>query len=295
MMRRLAKSVMPAWVIKRYRATREARRKAAVDALPPLIETQFRALLTDEFELAEGDVVFVHSSADYLKPGFSLMRVLPILLETVGESGTLVFPTYPELGSYDFLREGKVFDVRRTPSYMGMLSELARRHPRAVRSLHPTKSVCAIGPAAEAITEGHHEGVYPFGPHSPHYKLVKYEARIVGLAVSTRILSFVHCVEDVMGSDFPVATNHPELFEAKCVNAEGREVTVQSYAHNLDRMEHNIPRFMARHIPDEVCREFTTHRRRFYHAYAAPLFERMTELARRGVTIYPRRHYKRGA
>ena len=50
----------------------------------------------------------------------------------------------------------EVFDVRRTPTAMGLLSEMARRQSDAARSLHPTHSVVAVGPLAGELVATHH-------------------------------------------------------------------------------------------------------------------------------------------
>ena len=108
--------------------------------------------------LRSGDLVYVHSGMDGLNLAFPFYRILFLIREVIGPAGTVLFPSYPNhrISSYEYLRQGKVFDVRRTPSYTGILTEFARRQSGAVRSLHPTKSVCAIGPAAAEITATHH-------------------------------------------------------------------------------------------------------------------------------------------
>ena len=148
---------------KRYRQSRIAR-------LPVLNEGDFKNILAGELGLQEGDIVYVHSSVDQLNLGFPFYRVLPLIQDVIGERGTVLFPTYPNRGrisSYEYLARGEVFDVRRTPSYTGLLTEFARRQRGAVRSLHPTKSVCAIGTLAEELTREHHLSPYPYVVHSP--------------------------------------------------------------------------------------------------------------------------------
>ncbi|NJS39886.1 MAG: AAC(3) family N-acetyltransferase [Rhodobacteraceae bacterium] len=59
------------------------------------------------------------------------------------------------------------FDAKRTPSEMGLLTELFRRAPGAKRSLHPTHSVTALGPLAEQLTATHHQATTPSGRGTP--------------------------------------------------------------------------------------------------------------------------------
>ena len=67
---------------------------------------------------------------------------------------------------------GKCFRCAAHASYTGILTEFARRQRKAIRSLHPTKSVCAIGPAATELTATHHLSPYPYDTDSPYYKLI---------------------------------------------------------------------------------------------------------------------------
>src|ERR1044071_10147306 len=95
-------------------------RRKVQDALrSPLSETQLLQILVDQLGVDKGDTVFVHSSIAPLSLGFPFYRVLPLLQDLVGDRGTLLFPTYPQLSSYEFLCRGEVFNVRKTPSYTG--------------------------------------------------------------------------------------------------------------------------------------------------------------------------------
>jgi aminoglycoside 3-N-acetyltransferase len=293
MARRLLEKLLPSRTRNWLRNYVHQRKKARISKLTPLSEQDFRSLLRERMGLRPGDVALVHSSTDYLRLAFSSFRLLDLLLETVGEQGTLLFPTYPKYPSAEFLQRGEVFDVRKTGSYTGLLTELARRHPTAVRSLHPTKSVCAIGPLAEELTAEHPKSPYPYGAASPYYKLVPHHGKIIGLGVTTERLSFAHCADDALGEDFPVMPYHPAPFRGSCIDRNGNPVVVETYAHDLTKMCHNVPRYVRRHIAPELCEDFMLGGMQFYLAYAEPLFQRMIELARQGVTIYPRSVYKR--
>ena len=71
-----------------------------------------------------GDCVMVHASYSPFN-GFlgSPMQFVTALRATLGESGTLLMPSSPYAGTtIDYIRSGETFDVRRTPSKMGILS-----------------------------------------------------------------------------------------------------------------------------------------------------------------------------
>jgi len=257
-------------------------------AQPPLSEESFTELISTELAIGAGDTVFVHSSIDQLDLEFPFYRILKLLQHVVGPTGTLLFPTYPRLSSYDFLSRNEVFDVRKTPSYTGVLTEFARRQAGALRSLHPTKSVCAIGPNASLLTKTHQDSPYPYDRNSPYYKLIEVGAKIIGLGVSTSNLSFVHCADDALKADFPVQPYVPQLFEARCIDREGKTVVVKTFAHDLSKMDNNIPRYMRTHISPAACRDLRIKGRKFFIADAKSLFEAMLGHAKQGVTIYKR-------
>lgn len=292
----LARKVLPADVVNSVVRARKRYRRSRVERLPQLSEKEFTQILTERLGLSSGDVVYVHSSTDRLNLGFPFYRILPLLQNVIGERGTVLFPTYPNrspVSSYEYLRAGNVFDVRRTPSYTGILTEFARRHAKALRSLHPTKSVCAIGPAAEWLTSTHQESPYPYDRPSPYYKLIESKATIVGIGVWTEYLSFVYVIDDAMQEmgNAPVETYHPEIFRAKCINYRGEEEIVGTYAHDMTRCVHDIPQFMKRHVPAGVCEDILVKGMKFFKADAGKLFDVMSPLAQRGITVYPRSVY----
>lgn len=283
------KSVLPESAVDVARRWRMRIRKSRVKAMPALTEETFQNILTQQLGLVAGDSVIIHSSMDALHLSFSFGKILPLVRGIIGEKGTMLFPTFPKLPSYEFLRSGEIFDVRKTPSYMGILTEFARRQREAVRSLHPTKSVCAIGPLARALTATHSESPYAFDRCSPYYKLAEQGGKIIGLGVSTERNSFVHCVEDVLKNGFPVQVHHLELFAARCLNYNDEIVVVETFAHDLTKMKHNIPRYMAEHITRDAVLDLKIDGMKFFRADAAKLLDQMISLAARGITIYPHR------
>lgn len=255
-----------------------------LSALPPFSENDLYRVLTEDLGIQKGNVVFFHSSAEKLRPSFPLHHVLTILLDVVGEDGTLLTPTYPRQLSSEFLKNDLIFDVRRTPSYMGVISELFRRKSGSIRSLHPTKSVCAIGPYAHELTNTHQNSPYPYDSCSPYYKIMKYSGTIVSLGVSPLRLSFVHCIEDTLKDQFPINTYLETLFESRCINYEGEVEIIKTYAHNPLNPRRNTQKFIARNIVGHT--DVTVAGRRFFKMDAKDLFDQMINLAYKGITIY---------
>lgn len=290
-----ARKFLPADVVASLIRAKKRLNRARVSRLPILAEADFTKILTNDLGLTSGDTVYVHSSVDQLNLGFAFYRILPLIQNVIGSQGTVLFPTYPNrspVSSYEYLKQGRVYDVRRTPSFTGLLTEFARRQRNAIRSLHPTKSVCALGPLAEILTASHQESPYPYDTCSPYYKLVEHEAKIIGIGVHTTYLSFVYCVDDALKEQNPVQTYFPEMFAAKCINYRGTVEIVHTYAHDMRSVVHDIPQFIKQHIPGNICADLTINGMKFFRADARPLFEKMLALANQGVMVYPRSVYK---
>lgn len=292
MLKELARTLLPRRVMDYLRDMQRKRLQAHVAQLPVVQEEDMRVVLKDTLQLRSGDIVFVHSSIDKLNLGFPFYRLLALLREAIGDEGTMLFPTYPKLTSYKFLKSGEVFDVRRTPSYTGILTEFARRQRGGLRSLHPTKSVVALGPHAEMLTRDHPSSPYPYDAGSPYFKVIENGGVAIGLGVATTNLSLVHCVDDALKEQFPVQPYHNELFQAPCLDYSGKEQIISTYAHDMRKMDFDIPAYMAANIPTTICKDTTLNGMKFFRADTAPLFEKMMELARDGVTIYWKKHYK---
>ncbi len=91
-----------------------------------------------------GDRVVVHSSLRAV--GLDAEELIDRLLDAVGAEGLVVLPTF----TYDNDTFGPD-----TPGRTGALAEVFRRRPDALRSLHPTYSVAAIGAGAAELLKGH--------------------------------------------------------------------------------------------------------------------------------------------
>ena len=113
------------------------------------LERELREHVPSDFE-----ILMVHSSISNMQPMYkgTAKDLLELLLRLVGPKRTLAMPVFffgtPELFDRAYYRQYPRFDVRRTPSQMGFVTALFRRRPNVVRSLHPTHSICALGPLA---------------------------------------------------------------------------------------------------------------------------------------------------
>ncbi len=253
---------------------------------------EIHQLLVTQMGIKAGDTIFVHSSVNNLHLDFSSLKLLKLLKEIIGQDGNILMPTYPKLTSFRFLKSNQIFDVRKTPTYTGFLNELLRRSKGAVRSLHPTKSVTAIGKDAEWLTTDHSSSIYPYSSNSPYFRAIELDAKIIGIGVKTTYLSCVHCIDDYFADKFKHKVYYPQIFESRCIDYNGQQKIVKTLAHNMSRMDFDLPVYFDRLVPDEICKDFTFKDQPFFIADGKMLFDKMISLAKEGKTIYSKAYRK---
>lgn len=156
-----------------------------------------------EAGVLEGDTLLIHSSLKrvlkkHLKLGIKLSPedILESFLEAVGETGTLLLPLF----NFDFTKD-IAFDINKTPSHMGALTEVARKHPLAVRTGHPIYSFAVIGAQSSKFKDI--DNFSGYGADSPFAVLHKMEGKIAALDLSDQdSMTFYHYVEEMQNVDY---------------------------------------------------------------------------------------------
>jgi aminoglycoside 3-N-acetyltransferase len=158
-----------------------------------------------------GDVVLLHSSNKSL--GFVVggaQAVVQALLDVLGPDGTLVVPTHssnncdpagwqnppvPESWWPVIRDQAPGFDPARTPSRgMGVIPELVRTWPGALRSTHPWLSFAALGAHAKDVTADHRLDD-ALGEHSPLGALYRLDGKILLLGCGHDSNTSLHLAE----------------------------------------------------------------------------------------------------
>ena len=178
----------------------------------------------------EGDAVMLHSS---YKPthGFvgTIEQLTDAFLEAVGPQGHLLMVSLPyRTSSLNYLASYRTFDVRRTPSMMGLVSELFRRRPDVVRSAHPTHPVLACGPRASWFVDEHPRCLHPCGPGSPFDRLAEADGKAVFFNVPVATYTFFHYLEHLVSGRLPFPVYTAESFRLPVIDASGRTVEVET-------------------------------------------------------------------
>lgn len=171
--------------------------------------------------LEKGDNVIVHtslSSLGYVCGG--AQTIIESLLETVGDSGTILMPTQswknfsPESGVHyevpeeywQILKENlPAYDKDITPTNtMGIVAEMFRTWKGTIRSDHPARSFSANGANAKYLVENHDLSDI-FGKSSPIGKLYELDGKVLLIGVDYDKNTSLH-LADVL-AEYPSKKN----------------------------------------------------------------------------------------
>lgn len=149
--------------------------------------------------------------------------VVRVFKEAVGPDGLLVMTSMPyhNMSSAQWLAKGKPMNVARSPSMMGLVSEVFRRSEGVERSLSPTHPLLAWGRDAAAFIAGHELTDRPFGPASPFARLLERDALILGFDAPFATFTFTHFVEDRLAGTLPVPLYEPEALSGTVIDRAG--------------------------------------------------------------------------
>jgi aminoglycoside 3-N-acetyltransferase len=185
-----------------------------------------------------GDSVMFHSAFEE-HHGFrgSLETLIDTLIESVGPEGNLLMVSLPyRTSALEYLGNLKKFDVRKTPSAMGLVSEFFRRRNGVLRSAQPSHPVLAHGPKAAWFVEGHEACTFPCGPGTPFAKLREIGGKVAFFNVSFAYFTFFHHLEHVMQSSLPFQLYHDPPFDVPVIDREGKQILVPTLAFSRETL-----------------------------------------------------------
>src|SRR6516165_3505620 len=177
-----------------------------------------------ESGIAEGDILFFQFSFNDLHTfDGSPLALIQLLSNLIGTAGTLLMPAYthvPAGGSQPFRPASDA-------TYTWIVSEVFRRSPGVIRSLHPRHSICGLGPMAEHLLAQHQSCARADGPDSPFDRLRRFpEAKILTLGMPRGYISFLHWVEDFEPEKLPLAVHRKKQTTCSIELPNGKIVTV---------------------------------------------------------------------
>ncbi len=179
-----------------------------------------------------GDSVMLHSAFSPVHGYRGTSDALTdVFIEAMGPTGHLLMVSLPyRSASIDYIQAGRTFDVRRTPSLMGIVSELFRRRNDVLRSLHPTHPILVRGPRAAWFVDEHPDCLYPCGPGTPFHRLAEADGKAVFFNVPFDTFTFFHYLEHLVSPYVPFALYTNDTFAVPVVDQEGRSRTVTTFA-----------------------------------------------------------------
>lgn len=235
-MRKLLRNILPQALIDLYKQGKKraaARQREELAKNKQAVSEADLVAILQQQGIQEGDVLMVHSSLrkiGLVENGAGTL--IDALLKTLGNQGTLLMPSFPAIGfNYDYLKSKPLFDVKQTPSRMGVVTETFRKKNGVLRSLHPTDSVIAFGKEAEYLVKDHFGQLTPYNDQSPFYRLCELKGKILMIGVGLESLTNLHTLEDAV-PDFKYPVYHETLFTTELMDAAGNKQTMQTKVHN---------------------------------------------------------------
>jgi aminoglycoside 3-N-acetyltransferase len=236
------------------------------------------------------EILMVHSSINHMKPMYddNPLQFVRMLIEFCGAERTLAMPAFyfgdAELGGMSATFEKNPrFDVRRTPSQMGLATEIFRRTRGVRQSRHPVYRVCALGPLAEALTTGHETAESDCGRGSPFDVMTAHDTLILGIGKPFEVLTHIHHVEDLMGEDFPVPMSVGDHLPMTLIDGQDEiPFILRRRGFTWKRNMWKLREIMGR---DEL-REWRFHNVHLFATRARDVTRALKNSAKRGVTLY---------
>ncbi|MCE9556473.1 MAG: AAC(3) family N-acetyltransferase [Planctomycetes bacterium] len=139
-------------------------------------------------------IIFMHSSLS--RCGYIEGGPATIVQEVKQWCDTLCVPTH----TYCYVRpDGSVpvYEPRMTKSVVGEITNFFwEASPQPIRSIHPTHSIAAAGPSAEALVEGHVACDTPCGRGTPYEHFIAADAAVLMFGASMHSYTLFHTAED---------------------------------------------------------------------------------------------------
>ena len=186
--------------------------------------------LVSEFRrigLSNSDVLLVHSSfKSFGGVEGGPQTVIDALMNVLGSEGTLIVPRF----NFDFSTYGTTWDVRSTPSHMGIISEFVRKDPRSKKVFHPIYPFSIIGKYADELIKHRYKGGY--SKDSIFHQLLVYDAKIIQIDKVYKSTTLIHHAEEILKVDYKYYKN----FTGYVIDENGKkyEDTFNLYVRKID-------------------------------------------------------------
>ncbi len=176
----------------------------------------------------KNDTIFIHGDAGVASQFIyhsenAIKSFFDELIDFI-KNGTIIVPSF----SYSATK-GKIFNVDKTPSDVGLFSERFRLIRGVKRSLHPIFSVCALGKNSDYYTDYALDNC--FGKNSIFDLLYKENVKIITLGCAFEKATFIHYVEQELN----ISYRYSKKFNATVTSQnETKNLLVDYFVRDLD-------------------------------------------------------------
>lgn len=156
----------------------------------------------------------------------SVDNILDSFFYAIGNTGTIIIPLF----NFDFT-QGIAFDVRNTPSQMGILTETARKRSEHLRTLNPVYSFAIFGKNKQYFKSIKLETA--LGNDSVFSKLMELDGKIAILGLpDKKCMTFYHHIEEM--HQVPYRINKEFTAPYTDFNGFTKQQTINLHVRDLD-------------------------------------------------------------
>lgn len=189
--------------------------------------------------ISNGDTLLIHSGFSRFN-GFSGAPedVIMVARSVIGDDGNLLMMSMPYGGSSQrYADSNQLFDVNKTPSALGIISETFRRRPTVLRSANPLHPILAEGPMAKWLVSDHELLSYSCGKRSPLARFEKLDGKVLFFDAAFRTFTFVHLIEDRSKDCLPVSLYEAEPARINMRLPDGKEIQSRQFLFSAEARE----------------------------------------------------------
>ncbi len=151
--------------------------------------------------MQKSSVVFIHSSmTEFYNYTGNANELIDRIIDEIGADGTLMMPAYPKItANFD---DEVDFDVLKSQSGAGYLTEVFRKYPGVKRSINIQHSVCAYGKMADYFVSEHHRSLTAWDEFSPYYKMSQINTIVFAFGLPYFLGTMIHCSDSILRTKF---------------------------------------------------------------------------------------------
>ena len=149
--------------------------------------------LLKNLKIQKGDNVLIHSNSagilQYGKNKKNLGIFFEVLIKKIGNSGTIIFPTY----SYSSLKK-KLIILSKCKSEVGLLSNFMLKNKKFSRTKNPVFSHIIYGYLKKELLKSNNSTAFK-NENNFFQKLIDYKFKIVGFCCPLNTMTLLHYIE----------------------------------------------------------------------------------------------------